>query len=1036
MEIVRIRSIQVFKKENNISNLYIRKSVRRGKNGDSVLKEQKYADGTTKYFAQGDYKNVYLPLEKEVCEDMDKNQLRIDNLIVADVQQSDGEIVSVLMYSGQTNRNTQETQLFQIHPHHGYLNSEIKIANANHGECIKVKDSFNDKEYELAPASTTTIKLDAGEHVFSTIGGGFSDKVSIEDAIRLGGSKEKNTYVFEGTPWVLIVMLDRIYFFNRETNEQFVENNITPTHITFLSKDYLLFISNNNCSIFNLNKLSVEKTYRDSTFLFSNGSYAIIACPKKVVLYNLDSNSPEESIELLCNAYALDKQNEYLYYYDIQRDRVIRRLLNASANEDVTNIQGKFRCFIGNHSVVLGSDCYNLSILDMQTGGTYCIVNKSAIPVSRINNTNISTIENFTPDYLEIDVVERENRWLIIETQVHTSMNNDGSLTHSYSYYVIVSNIPGYILESDCKLSITEGKYCDYVSDTKDRGAIILEDSFQKMNGVPIVSPTGYMLIKNGYELFDPLNSVTYGELQGNNVDLFRNTGFIIEPNENTTPDDRSIIIDTLIDVEHKKSFPGYCIENVPKVEAYRLSEGKNIDDLHSFNGLKCTMPCAADRLLAISEGYKYAVILDEIGMKILHYDSDNEKWVSYPMGEIHIDKTTYADALFCSDNKNVVFKKGNDYYMRNLDTGEEQLFQTQGSVVRKTSINGYLPYFNFDSHFRPVLVDPVTLNRVEYAATSHFTFQSLDGTIQHISHNYLYYYSNEDQGYVTEYKYQLRMMELDYFETDSEEVKARKIENRKQYLINNPWINYSLSSFLKIDSVCDTVLFEKHYYIIERINNEIISIKQPEKFYFLNYVSYSYDNKYILYSGRYFKDSKKNRGFALLYDIQNKKFVDYSFFENQANPSLKELKLKAVWLGAFNKQGIVAFYDSYPHTYVLSDCHRDSSQAKTIENRSFLTFSPSGKYMALSSQGYIPYSPDDKNWGHQPSFDVYIAESTNPQEQLAHYRDHGDSIAGLGMIERRNISVASATFSQDERMLMTVSCDGVMVIRNLHLPK
>lgn len=278
-------------------------------------------------------------------------------------------------------------------------------------------------------------------------------------------------------------------------------------------------------------------------------------------------------------------------------------------------------------------------------------------------------------------------------------------------------------------------------------------------------------------------------------------------------------------------------------------------------------------------------------------------------------------------------------------------------------------------------------------------------------------------------------MMELDYFKNDSEEVKARKKEKRKQYYNNNAWIRFSLSSFLEIDSVCDKVLFEKHYYIIERINNECIHIKQPEEFYFLNYVSYSYDNKFILYSGRYFQDSEKNRGFALLYDIQQNKFVDYLINENQANPSLKEFdKLKAVWLGAFNKQGIVAFYDSHPNTYVLSDIQNNARQVRIIPNRSFLTFSPSGKYMALSSQGYIPYSPNNKNWGHQPSFDVYIAKSTSPQEELAHYRDHGDSIAGLGMIERRNTSVASATFSQDETKLMTVSRDGVIVIRNLHL--
>lgn len=1027
MKILRIRSIEEFKRDFNISHLYIYKSTRRVVNeqGVSELQAQKFADGSTKYFAQGDIRQVYLPLEKEVCEDMDNNQLKRDNLIVADVRKSNGEMVSVLMYSGQTARNTQQKQLFQIHPHQGYLNSEITIVNTNCHDGIKVKDSYNDKEYELEPASTIMIKLDAGEHVFSTVGGDFSDKVVIEDAIRLGGSKEKNTYIFEGTPWVLIVMLDRTYFFNRETKVQFVENNLAPTHINFLSKDYLIFISDSNCSIFNLNKLSVEKTYRNSTFLFSNESYAIISCPMRVVLYSLDGSGQVESMELLCNTYALDKQNEFLYYYDIKTERVIRRLLNSSASEDVINIHGEFKCFIGSHSVVSETDSHQLSILDMQTRRTFSIDNSNL--VRKINNTNIHTVEGHDPNYVDINVVERNNRWLIIETQVDTSINNDGSLTHGYSYHVIASNISNYILESDCKISITEGRTYDFVSDTNGRGAIILEDSFQLMNGIPVVSPTGYILIKQDNGLYDPLYSVLYGDLQKDNVDLFRYTGLIGDPQEYYSLDDRSIEIDRLIDVEHRQSFLDYCCEFLPKVRAYRLSQGDSIDNLHSFNGLICKMPCPADRLLAISESYSYAVIHDEIGMKILHYDSVNQNWVDYPMGVIPIDKTTYTDALFSSDNNNVIYKKGDAYYLRELNTGQEAQFNAQRGVVRKYSINGYLPYFNYDSHSRPVLVDPVTLNRVEYAATSQFTFQSLDGTIKHISHNVPYYYSNEKREYVSEYEYQFWMMELDYFNNDSEIEKTRKREKREQYYNNNPWINVPKQKFLDIDSVCDDVLFKITYHIIEQINDERISIEQPEKFYFLNYVSYSYDNKYILYSGRYHPDSESNGGFAMMYDIKKGgKPTDYQ-------PYLCE-PLKAVWLGVFNRQGIAAFYDSNPHTYVVSDIQNNASQARIIPNRSFLTFSPSGKYMALSSQGYIPYSPNNKNWGHQPSFDVYIAKSTSPQEELAHYRDHGDSIAGLGMIERRNTSVVSATFSQDETKLMTVSRDGVIVIRNLHL--
>ena len=142
-----------------------------------------------------------------------------------------------------------------------------------------------------------------------------------------------------------------------------------------------------------------------------------------------------------------------------------------------------------------------------------------------------------------------------------------------------------------------------------------------------------------------------------------------------------------------------------------------------------------------------------------------------------------------------------------------------------------------------------------------------------------------------------------------------------------------------------------------------------------------------------------------------------------------------AVWLGVFSKNGMVAYYDSVPNTYI-SDSNMKSFQ--TIHNRSFLTFSPTGKYIALSRQGYIPYDPNNPHWGHQPSRDVYIARSDSPCKELAHYCDHGDSIEGLSELHanRDNHFVASATFSKDEKKIMTVSDDGVVVIRNLHLEK
>ena len=85
------------------------------------------------------------------------------------------------------------------------------------------------------------------------------------------------------------------------------------------------------------------------------------------------------------------------------------------------------------------------------------------------------------------------------------------------------------------------------------------------------------------------------------------------------------------------------------------------------------------------------------------------------------------------------------------------------------------------------------------------------------------------------------------------------------------------------------------------------------------------------------------------------------------------------------------------------------------------LCFSPSGKLMALSNQRYEAKSLGGR--GHVPSNDVYIYDSET-REMLSHWQDQGDKIAF------RN--VANAGFSIDESKLMTVSVDGVIVVRNI----
>lgn len=131
-----------------------------------------------------------------------------------------------------------------------------------------------------------------------------------------------------------------------------------------------------------------------------------------------------------------------------------------------------------------------------------------------------------------------------------------------------------------------------------------------------------------------------------------------------------------------------------------------------------------------------------------------------------------------------------------------------------------------------------------------------------------------------------------------------------------------------------------------------------------------------------------------------------------------------AVWKSFFSASGMFAYYNSRPNAMCGNF---NSRQLKEIAGRSVLTFSRSGKYIAMSDKGYIPYAKNPSNWGHMRSANIYV-RCVDGEKELG-YTDHGAEIVGL-----YNKDVTCVSFSPDDKRLLSVSQDGVIIIRNLHL--
>lgn len=387
--------------------------------------------------------------------------------------------------------------------------------------------------------------------------------------------------------------------------------------------------------------------------------------------------------------------------------------------------------------------------------------------------------------------------------------------------------------------------------------------------------------------------------------------------------------------------------------------------------------------------------------------------------------------------------KTGDKTITFDIGTG---LSQTYNNLSYIKHINGIRPLFTTPTSLQPVLVNPVTKQRIEANEMSNFQFVSPDGKLYADTRlkEYIEHYEIETDTLISNEEFRKLQAKYTYPWNEKRGSTAWKIitENRKQLILEHfEYLNEKYPKLFKddltgnkwADSVLDTkdrveyflgrLYGERGIAIIRRSNDdsEYSRIDLGSPLMYINYVSFSYDSKYVAIAGY-----RNSGGLFLVYDLETKSTI------------VHEDTSRAVWNVAFSAINALASYTSNPKTLFAANkeeyinmCDRD----RIIEGHNFLTFSPDGMYFALSQQGYISkYDINGNvrdNWGHQPSSLVDIRSVLSQEDTLTEFSDLSDS--GISETSSR-ASVASVSFSNDNKRLMMVGNDGVVIIRNLHL--
>lgn len=967
-------------------------------------------------------------------------------------------------------------QQLTFHPSKGFLNTKFSIkATGFSGKRIAVKpielentrtifdtqtryfnvesDSFN--EYVVLPAAgnySVCIEGDESSTIF----------FRVEDAVKFGGSIYKDSFVFEGTPWCFIVKKDRTYFYNRETQESY-EESISPDKIEYVNRNFVLFYNSagrgeNEITLYSLvNQLPVA----NFNLLVYKSEKTIIACEhngdiNELTLFNLDINDFRH-VGFSCKAYCVNESNRCIYLFKNEKE-VLSVDFDTFGSEKITvppsfvgftNSQYMLYHFISGYGESVG-------LFDLISGSRKEIY-KSEYPIHSVEN---NTLFSDKEDREKTDMLFERAKELSLLKTVRIELNN----VDLKRVYVIDDNIYVHVLEHRYfinRFGKNKKELVSYIiSLNGDKENKIEVDNNAKIkimrDELHVSSYRKYAVIKDGTVIFETNDTDhTHGNIvlfskhidstelvccyYDNRLNEIANGKFEWEFFEEFG------ILKRTSDVKEIYAFypetSNGCIKyerlnydfvcKIPKGGV--LKTGAKI--LHAYSHIMWDKNILLPEYhVCCSENSNYVISIQ--GSRIYFNNlTDGVEGPHYDSVEILndcYDTSSYKNVLFSDDGRNIVYQDGKDMVSMDVCSGEETRFPNLSYVSHK---NGYRAMVAMDHYRRPRIIDPLTRNYIDEEYTSQYKFISPDGMYYADAKLKAYVkYQNEITGEILsgedyerikeKYDYPYSIGKTKEKQQLREEYIDKHIDCFRKYYSRNYAGEFQKSRFLDINNFTSLFFVPLGYANIKECGSDSIVAEIPlgPELWYLNYVAFSMDSRYVGIAGRYPDNTCYNGhmlgGLLLIYDLKEKKTVT------------KKTSSWAVWSIAFSKGEKWAAYSGEPIAYCSVNAEESYME---LRGRSFMTFSPDGKYIAFSEQGYIPYRKGTHcNWGHQSSTNIYIHSAENSDYKLL---QQISDLADVGVEGTSTAaSVVSCSFSLDNSKLMMAGKDGTVVIRNLHL--
>lgn len=942
------------------------------------------------------------------------------------------------------------------HPYKGYLNTKFNIyVTGEEQEYIVYKDEECNVVLsgKVNPNEPHNIEIrESGDYIIK-FREGTELSIRVEDGYKFGGGKQKKSFIFDKCPWCFVVMYDRTYFYNRETERSYVEP-ISPDNIKVVSHDYIL----------------IENNDQEESTIFSLAEEKPVLCISNIITYNEQVIVWEEkregrkelcvsSLKSKCDSierfqfdfYSIDSKSRTILYSEGEKVSSLSLMDNCGPINSATSVKGKIVGLVSPNIVISYRESRrentvsftrvdtNEEVKSIEIDGCLAEVNKNDMVNIRARQQSIEEMGSVFEDFPEVMVSSSYNcinvfscPWDVfytLKTIKYSKVGSARAVRSEESFlYSINTNV-------EVPLKSAEGTFCVY------RKAICFYNRHECFSISKIYSGSGY--IKGG-EVYQ--HEQTFYLYMDSCLYTLSGNGYWDNP--------RELKLDF-------SEFPEFGIVKDKDSNSYKTLGGTDLGKMRGRNGIipfirtENYLIFSGGRIIHTTQIAGFPQSLSEsLSLGLLATDESvclcklqGNQYAKTPILEDVYDTRRYQEVLLSENGEYILHRDSSKSVVVNVTNGKSQSYDNLSYVKH---VNGIRPLFEMPASLQPILINPMTGLHIDCDMMSRYQFVSPDSNLYADSrlHEYEEYYYKETGSVLTENEYQelLHSFMYPYKEEKGSDAWNCVKEKRKEFVLANfDFLNINYPGLLNNDKTGETwnefVIDEQNefgsshfldYFVGKRgmavIRNssddsEFVKINLGSPLLYINYVAFSADSKYVAIAG--FRGSG---GLLTIYNLESKEVVVHK------NTN------RAVWNVAFSKNNAFASYTSEPNTFFAFDegVHKyENYEERLIAGHNFLSFSPDGSLFALSEQGYVSkydkYGFERKSWGHQPSSLVEVRSVNDKDHVLFTFADLGED--GVMDAFRRG-SVASVSFSNDNSRLMMVGNDGVVVIRNLHMNK